>query len=134
MKLLFSFKGMIGRGKFIGLTILYMLTVLLIIGLTPESVGMVSALIYLFINLTLGVKRLRDINYSPWLILLYLVPVAGIVLFIMLMFIKGKNGNMTTIKNTKTNVNVDKEVNDQPVASLKEIQKNVFRILEDSIG
>lgn len=133
MKLLFSFKGHVGRGKFIGLTFLYMLIYLLIIAFTSELVIGLMFFVYMYVNLTLSVKRLRDMQFSPWLILLYLVPVVNFILILLMLFIKGKyvskaEDNIVDIKRELKNHDAGK-----PVVQLRDVHSNVLRILEEHL-
>ena len=59
MKFLFSFKEKIGRGKFFGMGILYLFAFLIIVSYTPDTIGLLTLLFYVYINFTLVVKRLR---------------------------------------------------------------------------
>lgn len=133
MSLLFSFKGQVGRGKFIGLTLLYMLIYLLIIVFTPALVVGLMFFVYVYVNITLSVKRLRDMQFSPWLILLFLIPAVNLILFLLMLFIKGKNGpqveaNTAAIKHELKNHDAGK-----PVVQLKEVHGNVLKILEEHL-
>lgn len=134
MKLLFSFKGKIRRGKFFGLGLLYLIIYLLIIVYTPVVIDVLATLIYIIINFTLAVKRLYDIRYSPWLVLLYIVPVAGVVLYFMLLFINGREGNEMVKKVENAAIQYVGIPSKSTVASLSEIQSNVFKILDDSVS
>lgn len=136
MELLFSFKGKIGRLKFLGFGVLYAFLYLFILGSTSDLVGGLATVAYLYISTTLSVKRLRDIGYSPWLILLYIVPIAGIVLYFMLLFIRGEKGT-GSISKSQASIPITRPVanaNKKPVASLSEIQSNVYQILDESIN
>lgn len=131
MKLLFSFKGHVGRGKFIGLTILYMLIYILVIAFTSEFVVGLMFFVYMYVNLTLSVKRLRDMKFSPWLILLYLVPAVNLILFLLMLFIKGKNVPQTEAKVVDVKRELKDHDADKPVVQLKDVHHKVLKILEE---
>lgn len=61
-----------------------------------EEGGFFTALVLLFgmwITLVVSAKRMKDMNYSPWLLLLWLVPIANIVIGVMIAFIPGTVGD-----------------------------------------
>jgi len=61
-----------------------------------EEGGIFTALVLLFgawISLVVSAKRMKDMNYSPWLLLLWLVPIANIVIWVMIAFIPGTVGD-----------------------------------------
>ncbi len=60
-----------------------------------EEGGIFTALTLLFgawISFVVSVKRMKDMNYSPWLLLLYFVPIANFVVWVMISFIPGTVG------------------------------------------
>ena len=90
MKSLFSFQGTISRSQFwLGmlaeLFVVFLLTVLLN-WLVPA--GTMTAIWFfvlpfgLWVVFALHAKRLRDAGLNPWLCLLYFVPLAGLVVFL----------------------------------------------------
>lgn len=50
------------------------------------GVAVVVAILLFYISICLIIKRLRDTQRSPWLALLWLVPVINLILLIYLMF------------------------------------------------
>ncbi len=60
---------------------------------TWGMMGLIIMIIYLvmtYISVIITIKRLRDIGLSPWLVLLYLVPIVGFVFFIYLLVAPSK--------------------------------------------
>ena len=55
-------------------------------------IGIVS-LILLWPGIAVSVKRLHDIGWTGWLILLSLVPIAGLVITVVNWFIPGNSGD-----------------------------------------
>lgn len=53
---------------------------------------LLGMLLVAWVSLLLAIKRLRDLNKSPWLVLLQFVPVLNVVLFVMLGFFPGTDG------------------------------------------
>ena len=54
----------------------------LIVGITFVAMLILSIFVLFFPGLSLIVRRLHDTNKSGWLILLYLIPFAGLILFV----------------------------------------------------
>jgi uncharacterized membrane protein YhaH (DUF805 family) len=108
-KLLFSFKGRIGRAQYwltnLGVGVIWVLIVGLLFAMFPPtpmgpgqqpqpSPGMIIGLVItyipvLWIGLSLAVKRGHDRGRSGWYQLLSLVPLANIWLFIDQAFLRG---------------------------------------------
>lgn len=66
----------------------------MIFGLESEG-GLFSPLAILlcaWVSLVLSVKRLRDMDKSPWMVLLSMVPIANLVVWIMIGFVPGTVG------------------------------------------
>jgi uncharacterized membrane protein YhaH (DUF805 family) len=109
-------EGRMGRLNFatwsIAITVLAALAaVLLLSGLTllnPTVAGVIVVTGSLVANLAINVKRLHDINWSGWLVLLSLVPYVGLIIPLILLFMPGTQGANrfgpeppTTTPNTK---------------------------------
>ena len=91
MKSLFSFQGTISRSRFwLGmlaeLFVVFLLAILSDLLVPAGTVGAICVLVLLFgllwVVFALHAKRLRDAGLSPWLCLLYFVPLAGLVVFL----------------------------------------------------
>lgn len=131
MGLLLSFKGTVGRKNYFVFGLLYLIAYGSIVEYSQNNVITLSFFLYIYLNLTLTSKRLRDAGYSPWLTLLFYTPVVGQIMYIFLLFKKGKTRHDIVKKESSSRNEVVKKV---PVASLKEIQGNVLRILNDSMS
>lgn len=134
MELLFSFKGKVGRGIFFGLSIIYLFIYLVVIAYSSDTVIGSLFFVYLFFNITLVVKRLRDVNYSLWLVLVYIIPLVGIPIYIKLVFMRGEEIGKPALQ--KVNIVKEFKRNDgeKPVVKLKDVQNNVFKILEEAMN
>ncbi len=130
MGLLLSFKGTVGRKNYFILGLLYLIAYGLIVEYGQDYVVGLAFFLYIYINLTLTSKRLRHAGYSPWLTLLFYTPVVGQIMYIFLLFKKGKTEHRIVSKESVTR---SEKVKNMPVASLEEIQGNVMRILNESI-
>lgn len=130
---LFSFKGQVGRGKFIGLNLLNMLFYLLIIAYSNDLVIGLMFFVYMYVNLTLAVKRLRDMQFSPWLILLYFVPFVNVILLLMMLFKKGNSVPQVEAKTAAIKQELKNHDAGKPVVQLKEVHSNVLRILQEHL-
>ena len=103
----FDFKGREGR-KVFWLFTLNMVIINLILGLVFSSADILSSLISLAVllpSLGLSVRRLHDINFSGWWVLLGLIPVVGVIALIVFACIPGTDG-----ENRYGNVLVDADV------------------------
>ena len=90
----FDFKGREGR-KVFWLFTLNMVIINLILGLVFSSADILSSLISLAVllpSLGLSVRRLHDINFSGWWVLLGLIPVVGVIALIVFACIPGTDG------------------------------------------
>lgn len=57
--------------------------------------GLFAPLVFLlaaWVSIVLSVKRLRDMDKSPWFALLYMVPIANLIIGIMVSFVPGTVG------------------------------------------
>jgi len=105
MKLLFSFKGRIGRLKYAAIIILLFFVKAFIYALTEGidfregiMINSLGNIFILIIALTVTVKRLRDIDLNPWFSFFILIPFVNLILFLYLFFKKGQDWQTETIK------------------------------------
>lgn len=113
---MFSPKGRLGRIRYLAYSFvlgLLSLVAIFLIGLVSAGVGILTGasgldgfavgivgtllMIPVYVALLvcmvfLGIKRLHDIDWSGWLLLLQLVPIANIVIALLLMFMPGTKG------------------------------------------
>jgi uncharacterized membrane protein YhaH (DUF805 family) len=76
---------MAGVPLFVAFLVLYMLLTALIGGTAiGEIIILILSLAYTFANVALSVKRFHDINKSPWLCLLFLIPLVGLAVLVYL--------------------------------------------------
>lgn len=97
-----GFSGRIGRLRLLAwsmvITIIAMVTsllVLLAIKVSPTlgiTCGATLTLAYFIISLRISAQRLHDLNWSAWMLLLHLVPVANLVLTLALLLMPGTPG------------------------------------------
>ena len=97
-----GFSGRIGRLRLLAwsmvITIIAMVTsllVLLAIKVSPTlgiTCGATLTLAYFIISLRISAQRLHDLNWSAWMLLLHLVPVANLVLALMMLLMPGTPG------------------------------------------
>jgi len=97
-----GFNGRIGRLRFlVWSTVLTLITVvtgilvLLAVNVSPTlgiTCGATLAIAYVFISLRIGAQRLHDLNWSAWMLLLHLVPMANLVLSVMMLLMPGTEG------------------------------------------
>ena len=84
----FSFSGTIGRQRFFGYFIATLVLALVIALFATEARApglMIIVLPLVWISLAAYVKRLRDLDWSPWLVLISLIPYVNIVFFLILL-------------------------------------------------
>ena len=94
--------GRIGRLRLLAwsmiISIIAMITsllVLLAVKVSPTlgiTCGATLTLAYFIISLRISAQRLHDINWSAWMLLLHLVPVANLVLSLMMLLMPGTPG------------------------------------------
>jgi uncharacterized membrane protein YhaH (DUF805 family) len=98
---LFSLKGRLGRVNFAAWSALIALvagfaatSLLPKLGLVMGSplASLIISVGYLAATLKVSVKRLQDIGWSGWLILLSMIPVVGYVIGLLLLFMPGTRG------------------------------------------
>ena len=98
----FGFSGRIGRLRLLAwnmvITLIAMaasLLALLATKLSPTlgiTVCATLAIAYFLIRLRISAQRLHDLNWSAWMLLLHLVPVANLVLTLMMLLMPGTPG------------------------------------------
>ena len=97
-----GFSGRIGRLRLLAwsmvLTVIAMVTsllVLLAVKVSPTlgiTCGATLSMVYFILGLRMGAQRLHDLNWSAWMLLLHLVPVANLVLSLMMLLMPGTPG------------------------------------------
>lgn len=98
----FGFDGRIGRMRLLAwnlvLSTIYMvaaLIMMLVVQSSPTlSISVLGALgiAYLVLCIRISAQRLHDLNWSAWMLLLHLVPIANLVLSIVLLLMPGTPG------------------------------------------
>jgi uncharacterized membrane protein YhaH (DUF805 family) len=95
----FSFEGRLGRLNFWFRSLaLIVASVVLMFLLSTASdtsgvlLGIVICLPIWIAQISLNVRRLHDLNYSGWYVLVGLVPLVNVIYIIALLFVKGTAG------------------------------------------
>lgn len=98
-----GFEARIGRLRFIvwqlGLGVIYLSLCLvgILIGLESPIISLgiigVGSILYVIFSFRIAAQRLHDINYSAWMLLLHLVPIANLILGIMALVMPGAPGS-----------------------------------------
>jgi len=89
------FEGRINRLPFLYLQLILALVfamVTLLVIVTPVDLKylfIATLLVFTFFNASITVRRFHDINMSGFWTFLYLIPFLGVILSIMLLFVKG---------------------------------------------
>lgn len=99
-QLYFSLEGRISRSTFwlkliLPLTIILYAFLFIDIALEAEGViYIIAALVLLWPNIAAGVKRLHDRNKSAWWLLITLIPIAGVIWYLIdVGILKGTEGD-----------------------------------------
>ena len=97
-----GFSGRIGRMRLLAWSLILgliasvvALLVLLAIKVSPTlaiTFGATLTLAFVVVNLRINAQRLHDLNWSAWMLLLHLVPVANLVLTLALLLMPGTPG------------------------------------------
>ena len=97
-----GFSGRIGRMRLLAwsmvISLIAMVTsilVLLAVKVSPTlgiTCGAVLTLAWFIVSLRICAQRLHDLNWSAWMLLLHLVPVANLVLTLMMLLMPGTPG------------------------------------------
>ena len=112
-KLLFSFKGSISRSEYVAGFCIEIVIAALLIGLPGQLIGntadlpagmkLLTAFIYLcgiiipiIVSLAIATKRLRNLKWSLWLLLLLFVPIVNFGMLIAFLSIRGEAVTRTT--------------------------------------
>ncbi|MCP4469869.1 MAG: DUF805 domain-containing protein [Gammaproteobacteria bacterium] len=105
---IFSFKGRIGRLRYlaygVGTSFLLMLVMIPLLGASAfmggevgtSVVGMIGIAVFyiatIVVSVMFGKRRLNDLNRSGWWFLLFIVPIANLLLAMYLLFFPGTEG------------------------------------------
>jgi uncharacterized membrane protein YhaH (DUF805 family) len=119
MEILYSFQGRIGRktywaGICILITMLSIVSFIVVVVTQPTSnesytiIGVLVSCPFLVGSLALSVKRLHDLGYSGWMMVLNIIPVLGIWLDAVLGFRKGIKGRNNYGGEPTTNILFEK--------------------------
>ncbi|NNB60128.1 DUF805 domain-containing protein [Pseudomonas fragi] len=97
-----GFSGRIGRLRLLAWSMVISiiaavtsLLVLLAVKVSPTlgmTCGATLTLAYFIVSLRIGAQRLHDLNWSAWMLLLHLVPVANLVLTLLMLLMPGTPG------------------------------------------
>ena len=97
-----GFSGRIGRMRLLAWSLILgliasvvALLVLLAIKVSPTlaiTFGATLTLVFVVVNLRINAQRLHDLNWSAWMLLLHLGPVANLVLTLALLLMPGTPG------------------------------------------
>lgn len=98
-----GFSGRIGRLRLLAwhmvltaIALVASLVVLLTLKLSPTlgiTCGATLLAAYFIISVRISAQRLHDIDWSAWMLLLHLVPVANLVLILMMLLMPGTPGS-----------------------------------------
>ena len=97
-----GFSGRIGRLRLLAwsmvVTLIASVTALLVllaVKVSPTlgiTCGATLTLVYFIVSLRISAQRLHDLNWSAWMLLLHLVPMANLVLCLMMLLMPGTPG------------------------------------------
>lgn len=88
---LLSFKGSIGRKGFLICNVLYLFILSFAAVVGSETIAGLTFIVYMYALLALIAKRLRDLDSSPWFVLMFLIPVVNVLFYLILFFKKSKS-------------------------------------------
>ena len=101
---IFSFNGRIGRLRYLAYAFGVPILMFVLIGIvaaiaasiSETFVGVVAALggiSVLVVGVSFGLRRLHDLDKSAWWLLLFIVPLANIILGLYMLFARGVDGS-----------------------------------------
>ncbi|MCH2190301.1 MAG: DUF805 domain-containing protein [Gammaproteobacteria bacterium] len=96
---IFTASGRIGRLRYLAYSLLSMVILMGLMGIASlfADSGLilitVPYIVFLVFTLVLGKRRLNDMDYSGWFILLNLIPLVNILVALWLVFGKGTSGS-----------------------------------------
>ena len=90
VKTILDWKGRLGRLQFLGVLIVVFIAVTILGAVFSATMGKVIAFLGQLSLIPSQIKRLRDIGWTPWLVILSFVPVVGFILALLLLFVPGK--------------------------------------------
>ena len=105
----FGIEGRIGRLRYLAWSLVMMAVALVILGIgasvifilgsstsllsvVATIVGLLAVIAMVVVSIQIGVKRLHDIGWSGWLLLVSLVPLVGSVFSIIMLVVPGSTG------------------------------------------
>lgn len=96
----FSIHGRVGRLRYLAWTLVLTLATLLVAGSCAMLMGFtligggllmaVAFAAFIVVNIQIGARRLHDMGWSGWLLLLTLLPYIGTLFFLLMVFMPGK--------------------------------------------
>ena len=97
-----GFSGRIGRLRLVawsmvvtGIAAVTSLLVMLAVKVSPTlaiTCGATLSIVYFIVSVRISAQRLHDLNWSAWMLLLHLVPMANLVLCLMMLLMPGTPG------------------------------------------
>ena len=97
-----GFSGRIGRLRLVawsmvvtGIASVTSLLVMLAVKVSPTlaiTCGATLSIVYFIVSVRISAQRLHDLNWSAWMLLLHLVPIANLVLCLMMLLMPGTPG------------------------------------------
>ena len=97
-----GFSGRIGRLRLVawsmvvtGIASVTSLLVMLAVKVSPTlaiTCGATLSIVYFIVSVRISAQRLHDLNWSAWMLLLHLVPMANLVLCLMMLLMPGTPG------------------------------------------
>ncbi len=87
----FDFEGRVTRQTYWMFT-LWVVVIQIVLNLTVPTLALIFALAVLLPSIALGARRLHDTGKSGWWQLLVLIPFIGFIIVIVLLALRGKDG------------------------------------------
>ncbi len=88
----FDFKGREGRKVFWLYTLNTFIIYALLVVMSLNFLGVLISLLIFLPSLGLSVRRLHDVNFSGWWVLINLIPLLGYIVLIVIMCLPGTEG------------------------------------------
>ena len=90
VKTITSWQGRLKRWPYFIVLVFVLVAVTVLGAIFGGTAGKASAFLGQLLLIPSQIKRIRDIGWNPWILLLSLVPVLGFVLALLLLFFPGK--------------------------------------------